>query len=252
MVLQAQDVAGAGDSWNVKLPFNFATGGGIANALFERCMGIDGYPNISHAGNATDATEGLDYCLKLEEFLPGRKILLYSSGGDDFAGPQFKVMLNECSSVGGDVSNAVNWDRFKARMDWTIACFEDLIEIRDRLSPNCWIVTHSYDFPPASVMGHGVFTLGPWLQPGMVYCGWTDPAEQAEIVKQVLQEFQRRMYEFSLGNRRHLHVNTQGTCRPVHWANELHLTSDGCFEVAKVINTQLLPVLDQIAAQSAD
>jgi hypothetical protein len=243
------NVAAAGDSWNVDLPFDFATGGGIAKALFERCLGITDYPNIAHAGNSTDETEGLDYCLKLEAMLPGKDILLYSSGGDDIAGPQFKVMLNECVTVGGDVSRAVNWERFYARMKWTLACFEDLIEIRDRLAPQCWIVTTSYDFPPASVMGRGVLMLGPWLQPGLIYCGWTDPNDQSAIVKQVLAEFQNAMSNFAFNNPRWLHVNTQGTCHPEHWANELHLTSDGCLEIARVINAGLLPVLDQIASR---
>jgi len=242
------NAAAAGDSWNVDLPFEFATGGGLAKALFQRCLGIDDYRNIAHAGNSTDETEELDYCQMLEAMLPGKDILLYSSGGDDFAGPQFKVMLNEKSDVGGDVGKALNRDRFRARMEWTLACFADLIEIRDRVAPDCWIVTHSYDFPPASVMGHGVLTLGPWLQPGLVYCGWTDPQEQEAIVKRVLQEFQNQLSTFALSSRRHLHVNTQGTCRPEHWANELHLNSDGCYEIAKVINLELLKVLNQILA----
>jgi hypothetical protein len=92
-------------------------------------------------------------------------------------------------------------------------------------------------------MGQGVLTLGPWLKPSLDYCGWTSPTEQEGIVKQVLMSFNRIMAAFASSHKNVLHVNTQGTCQPNHWANELHLNSDGCFEVARVINAGILPVL---------
>jgi hypothetical protein len=121
------------------------------------------------------------------------------------------------------------------------------LDIRDRIAPGCLLVTHSYDFPPPEVMGQGVLILGPWLKPGLDYCGWTAPDSQATIVRAMLAAFNARLEALNAQHGENwLHVNTQGTCEPGDWGNELHLKDSGWRKVAMKINLALLPRLDEI------
>ncbi len=229
-----------GDSWLVELPFDMGTGGGIAKALFGDVMGVD-FTNIAHAGDSTEELMGTSVASKLESVIPGAKILLFSGGGDDFAGDQFEIFLND--NRGQGVADAVNHERLSAGFDLTVADYERLVEIRDALAPDCLIVTHTYDFPPAGMLGRGFLTYGPWLKPGLVHRGWTDPVDQVLVVRDVLIAFAARMAAFAAQQRRYCHTDTQGTVAPQDWANELHLTGVGCRKIAERLNLSLLPLL---------
>jgi hypothetical protein len=229
-----------GDSW-FDYPKILLTGGGLIDHL-ENVSGLS-IANYAHAGDATLQTMGLEKSKRLESVVVGADILLFSGGGDDIAGEQFCIWLNQ--NTDGDTSKAINWNRLGAAMSLIIANYEDLVDIRDRLAPDCWIVTHSYDFPPASMMGKGVLfgLMGPWLEPGLNWCGWTDESDQELIVQMVMREFQNRMAAFAAQNRKHLHVNTQGTLSAQDWDNEIHANGVGWTKLAQVINLALLPII---------
>jgi hypothetical protein len=235
------NIVADGDSWN-DYPHILGTDGGLADHL----AAVLGVPilNLAHAGDSTEETMGLAKSQRLQCALPNANILFFSGGGDDIAGDEFYIWLN--NNTDGDVNKAVNWTRLNAVLDLIIADYEDLTEIRDAVAPNCLIVTHSYDFPVADKLGVGVLWLGPWLQPGLVRRGWTDPVKQVAIVQTVLTAFQSRLSTFAAQNRLHLHVNTQGTLAPEDWGNEIHANGTGWTKLAQVINAALLPWLDRL------
>lgn len=235
------NVIADGDSW-CDYPWILGTGGGLP----EHLSSILGVPvlNIAHAGDSSEESLGLAKTKRLEAIMPSADILLFSSGGDDIAGDQFYIWLNQ--NTDGDIAKAINMDRLTANIDLIIADYQNLFELRDRVAPDCLIITHSYDRPPARVMGKGVLFLGPWLQPGLIFRGWTDIDDQVAIVAIALGEFQRRMAAFAATTKGHIHVNTQGTCAPEDWQNELHLESSGWDKVAKQINLALLPFLNTL------
>ena len=242
---QAIKVIAFGDSW---FDYNWILGtrGGLIDHL-EAVSGLE-IENFAHAGDPTLATMGLKKSQQLEKVLPGADILLFSGGGDDIAGDQFCIWLNQ--NTDGDISKAINWNRLGKMLDLVVANLEDLVDIRDRLAPNCWIVTHSYDFPTPEMLGKGVLfgLLGPWLKPGLDYCGWTNENDQAQIVKFVLTEFNHRLASFASANHRILHINTQGTVSAQDWDNEIHANDAGWTKLAQVVNLALLPLLDTLAA----
>ncbi len=221
-----------GDSW-ASYPKFLLTGGGLIDHL-ESVLGVP-IVNYAHPGDSTLETMGLTKSQRLEALLATKPdVLVFSGGGDDIAGDQFCVWLNQ--NKDGNIQNAVNWSRLGSMLGLIVADYEDLADIRDRLAPDCLIVTHSYDFPPAEMMGHSVLgVLGPWLKPGLDYCGWTDADDQAAIVKLIMSEFQTRMAAFAEQSRLHLHVNTQGACLPSDWGNELHLNHLGWIKVAETV-----------------
>lgn len=237
-----------GDSWLVDLPFGVGTGGGLGRALFRNVLGLEDWKSVAHAGDSTETMMGHAMVAKLVDQLPGCNLMLVSMGGDDFAGDQFREAVNDYAP-GMSCSEAVNSDWVDACLSEVIADYRELLAIRDKLAPSCLLVTHSYDFPPPDHMGRGFLTLGPWLQPGLQDRGWTDPKDQAAIVAEVLKMFEARMAIFAAGNRLHIHVKTQGTVQtPEHWANELHLNTQGCLVVAKSIHFAILPWIDDITA----
>ena len=241
--MRALKIIADGDSW-ASYPRFLLTGGGLIDHL-EAVMGVP-ITNYAHPGDTSLETLGLEKSRRLEAILPGADILIFSSGGDDIAGDQFCVWLNQ--NTDGDIAKAVNWWRLRAALDLIVADLEDLTDIRDRLATNCLLVTHSYDFPTHDMMGVGVLhLLGPWLKPGLDYCGWTNADDQVQIVKSVMKEFQNRTAAFAAQNRKHLHVNTQGTLSPADWQNEIHPNDAGWTKIAQAINLALLPWLDEIA-----
>jgi hypothetical protein len=218
-----------GDSW-FDYPWILGTGGGVPEHLSD-ILGVH-ILNIAHHGDSTETMLGVEKRKQIEEHLPGMDVLLFSGGGNDIAGEQFCLWLNDNK---GDVSAAIDWPRLNQVLDLIVADYRDLIEIRDRLAPECLLVTHAYDWPIPDE--HGVCGLGPWLLPSLLYCGWDCPSDQYNIVKSVMTAFCARLSSLadeqsSLG-KKHIHVFTQGTLTDNDWANEIHPNRQGFEKIAQ-------------------
>jgi hypothetical protein len=113
------------------------------------------------------------------------------------------------------------------------AAYLDLIAIRDSIVPDCVIFVHGYDF--AQPTGQGVCGLGPWLKPSLDFRGWTNFASASQIVKEVLQAFDKLLVQLEQQYNNIVYVRTQGTLSPAtDWANELHPTEQGFNKIAGV------------------
>jgi lysophospholipase L1-like esterase len=169
--------------------------------------------------------------------------ILMSGGGNDIAGDSLCIWLNDAADVGNDPTRAVNQTRFTAAVNMVKASYLDLIALRDDLLPGAPIFVHDYDYAipsgkSASILG--VYSMGPWLKPSLEYCGWTDPAQGAAIIKGVMQQFAAMLAELASQPENNLvHVQTQGTTDVSTWPNELHPGPDGFRAVAKKIAAAL-------------
>jgi hypothetical protein len=224
MNIRSKRVIAEGDSW-FDYPSWLFTGGGVVSHL-ERLAGIH-ILNLAKAGDESRFMLSLKQRRRLEEELKTADILLFSGGGNDLAGDQFCVWLNDNND--GDWSNAIDLERLDAALDFTMAIYDDLAQIRDEINPNCLIVTHGYDFPTPS--DKGVLWFGPWLKPSLDLCGWRKPSDQFKIVKEVLTEFNRRLEIWDAKN--HLHVQTQGFLSSCEWQNEIHPNRAGFQKIAQ-------------------
>jgi hypothetical protein len=228
-----------GDSW-FDYPEILLTGGGVINHL-EQLAGVK-ILNTAHYGDSVQELLGVAKRQRIEALLknPGFDLLLFSGGGDDIAGDQFCLWLK--SDTGNGAASAVDAPRLQEILGVVEDGYCDLIDIRDRCAPDCWIVTHAYDFPQPS--DKGVCGVGPWLKPSLDYRGWKKAADQFAIVKSVLERFNERLIrleaEQQAAGRNFLHVRTQGTLNPrTDWANEIHPNRAGFTKIAKKFSSAL-------------
>ena len=238
-VVTPPSVMADGDSW-FDYPEILLTGGGVINHL-EDISGVE-ILNTAHYGDSVQELLGVEKRQRIEALLkdPGFDILLFSGGGNDIAGDQFCLWLNP--NTGGGAASAVDAGRLAEILDVVEDGYRDLIDIRDRCAPVCWIVTHAYDFPQPS--DKGVCGLGPWLKPSLDYRGWEKAADQFAITKVVLSAFNDRLValeaEQANAGKNFLHVRTQGTLNPrTDWANEIHPNATGFTKIAQVFSTAL-------------
>lgn len=152
--------------------------------------------------------------------------ILFSAGGNDIAGNQFCIFLdNAASSV-----NGLNAQRFQEALGMVEASYRDLIEFRDRYAQGVPIFAHCYDFPLPT--GKHPTCVGPWLKPSLDFAGW-GPADGVAICRQALLDFKAMLVGLAndAANLFFL-VDTQGLLTPADWANELHPFPAGFIKVA--------------------
>jgi hypothetical protein len=193
--------------------------------------------NLAHYGDATTQMLGV---AKRQRIIDNLKdpdngqfdALLFSGGGNDIAGDQFCLWLVDFVA-GADPTAGVDTQRLTDMYGVVQAAYIDLIKIRDSINPGCIIFLHAYDF--AQPNGQGVCGLGPWLKPSLDIRGWTDFAAAAEVVKLILQAFDKVLTQLEQKYKNVVYVRTQGTLLPAtDWANELHPTEEGFNKIAAV------------------
>lgn len=234
-------VLAEGDSW-FDYPKILGTGGGVVSHL-SSMAGIR-ILNMAHYGDEVRAMMGLEQRQRLEGLLRDRElgtfdVLLFSGGGNDIVGDHM-VLWTRRFREGMPLEDAVDVERFRDVMAMVEMGYRDLVAIRDELSPETHIVTHSYDFPTPSTKG--VCGVGPWLKPSLDYKGWKNG--QGGIVRAMLAEFDRLLRSLAASAPRVTHVSTQGLLAPSSdWHNEIHPNRAGYDKVARAINNELAKVM---------
>jgi hypothetical protein len=237
-----------GDSW-----FDYPLGSGIPGVHTDVIAQLaQQLPNaltlnLAHAGDATTTIMGTAKFAVLERLLldpthGGFDAILFSGGGDDLVGDQFRFWLNDAAKVGNDPAQAINTAALNDILGVVETAYRDLAQLRNKAgNPGVPIITHAYDF--AIPDGRGACTLGPWLLPSLQSRGWmrtplapADLPVGQQIVKQMLQRFDLLMQTLEADPYLNLiYVRTQGTLSPgpAQWDNELHPTPNGFAAIAR-------------------
>ena len=128
--------------------------------------------------------------------------------------------------------------RFDSALALVRAAYEDLIAIRDKLSPNTHLVFHSYDF--AIPDGRGICHLGPWLKPTFDLRNFPTRAAAMEVVKAMLRQFATLLTSLA-ALPKVTFINGQGTLAPQtsSWHNELHPSRGGFEKFADIFHREL-------------
>ena len=230
-----------GDSW-----FDYPVplfGGGIINRL-EDLVGVP-ILNLAKAGDEVRNMLGVEerkvLINQLSKGSPaGGKwdVLLFSGGGNDIVGDPMALWVREFDSSVAP-RKLINQPRFQVALDLVKAGYEDLIELRDSLSPETHLVFHSYDF--AIPDGRGVCFMGPWLKPTFDIRNFKTRPPASAVVKEMLQQFAKMLKKLKKDNENISIINTQGTlrARTSSWHNELHPSRSGFNKFAKMFHGHL-------------
>jgi hypothetical protein len=191
---------------------------------------------LAHYGDAATEMLGISKRRRLIDNLQNRAngvfdALLFSGGGNDIAGDQFCLWLTQ-NAGGGDPAYGFDRQRLADILGVVEAAYMDLVDIRNRYAANCIVFLHAYDF--AQPNGKGVCGIGPWLKPSLDFRGWTKFSDAAQIVKEVLQEFDKLATRFEQQHTGVVYVRTQGTLAASDWTNELHPNPRGFQKIAGV------------------
>jgi hypothetical protein len=228
-----------GDSWfDYPVPF---FGGSIIPRL-ERRLGIP-ILNLAKAGDEARYMLGVEERAILTEHLTSGcpaggpwDVLLFSGGGNDIVGNPMALWVRDWNPA-LPPAKLIQKTRFDAALALVRAAYEDLIALRDSLSPTTQLVFQGYDF--AIPDGRGICGYGPWLKPTFDLCKFPTLAAGHAVVKVMLEQFAAMLT--SLAGPKATFINGQGTMAPQtgSWHNELHPAKAGFEKFADTFQQQL-------------
>ncbi len=225
---QPLQVFAEGDSWFDYPPFLIK--GGIIPRLESR-LGVP-ILNLAKAGDEVRFMLGVEQRQRLAELLTEGcpaggpwDVLLFSGGGNDIVDNPMALWVRDFDPALPPASH-LNQPRFDAALGLVRAGYEDLIVLRDKLSPGTHLVFHGYDF--AIPDGRGICHLGPWLKPTFDLRGFPNRASAFAVVEAMLKQFAALLATLA-AQPKVTFINGQGTLArdPSAWHNELHPNRDG-------------------------
>lgn len=228
VVLQPLQILAEGDSW-----FDYPVplfGGGVIKRL-EKRLGVP-ILNMAEPGDELRHMLGVGQRRRLrrrlQEGCPAGgpwDLLLFSGGGNDLVDDPMALWILEWRR-GAKPDELLHPRRFDAALELLRAGYEDLIALRDQLSPQTHLLLHGYDF--AIPDGRGLCHLGPWLKPSFDLRGFPDQKSAAQVVRAMLIRF-AGMLETLQAHAGVSVLPTQGTLAPKSsaWHNELHPAKAG-------------------------
>lgn len=244
-ILSPLQVFAEGDSW-----FHYPVplfGGGVIPRLQKR-LGVP-ILNLANAGDEVRMMLGVKQreliAKQLRNGCPAGgawDALLFSGGGNDIVGDPMSLWIQDYRP-GVSPEQFIHQSRFVAALAIVQAGYEDLIQMRNDLSPATQLFFHAYDF--AIPDGRGICHLGPWLKPTFQLRKFPTTATVAtEVVKAMLQQFAGMLRTLAEAHPQVTLLNTQGTLRATasSWHNELHPSAAGFDQIAQVFYQQLASV----------
>ena len=240
-VSQPLQVFAEGDSWfDYPIPF---FGGGIIPRL-EKQLGVP-VLNLAKAGDEARNMMGVEQRKKLANWLrrgcPAGgdwDALLFSGGGNDIVGEPMVLWITDFRP-GVSPARLIDQPRFDAALALVRSSYEDLIQLRDTLSPNTLLVFQAYDF--AIPDGRGICHMGPWLKPSLDLRRFPTRTAGFGVVKAMLTQFAVMLKDLETSHRGVKFINGQGTLAvtPRSWHNELHPSKAGYNKFATLFRQEL-------------
>ncbi len=220
--------------------------------------------NIESSAHAGDAIESMAYqdgqldkfALNLDKVLslgvPPKAVLL-SGGGNDIAGTEFGMLLNNATSpIAGwnaEIVDGVINERVSEAYRVMITAIGSVCEARGLKDPP--ILVHGYDYPVPDgrgFLGGWWFLPGPWLKPGFNEKRFEDTPTNTAMMKTIIDQFNAMIAKLAAEFANVHYVNLRGTLSddPATyknwWANELHPSEQGFYKVAEAFEAVLATV----------
>jgi hypothetical protein len=230
-----------GDSWfHYPVPF---FGGSIIPRLQSR-LGVP-ILNLAKAGDEVRYMLGVEQRRLIAQHLTDGcpaggpwDAMLFSGGGNDIVDNPMALWVRDFDAT-LPPANLIHTPRFDHALALVRAGYEDLIELRDTLSPTTHLVFHAYDF--AIPDGRGICNLGPWLEPTFTLRRFpVTGSSRFAVVKEMLLRFAALLTSLATAPNVTF-LNAQGTLAPQSssWHNELHPKGPGFEAFATLFHAKL-------------
>src|SRR5688500_18175316 len=238
---KALQVFAEGDSWfDYPVPF---FGGGVIPRLEDK-LGVP-ILNLAKAGDEVRYMLGVqERKLLIQQLTNGCPAggrwdaMLFSGGGNDIVDNPMVLWIKDFNASLPPAA-LIHKARLAAVLALVRAGYEDLIGLRDSLSPQTHLFLHGYDF--AIPDGRGFCHLGPWLQPTFELRGFPTWASRFAVTKILLQQFADMLQALETSHTKVTFINGQGTLSPQSssWHNELHPSEAGFKAFATLFHQKL-------------
>ena len=196
---------------------------------------------VSRAGQLDKLSRCMD---KIVALGASPKAILVSGGGDDIAGKEFGMLINNI-----DLTPITGWNEqvLAGVIDTRIAAAYRLMILainslckkdRGRTFP---IVVHGYDYPVPDgrgFLGGGWFLPGPWLKPGFDEKLFADLSATTQMMVTIIDRFNKMLQSLvkEPGFENVTYIDLRGTLSNAlpdtykqWWANEIHPNAGGFF-----------------------
>lgn len=173
--------------------------------------------------------------------------ILLSTGGNDIVGEELQEFVKTPEmpqSVGSmpwgaippEVRDHIRLESFEHALRFAIADLKQVVQFRDRASPESVVFVHTYDyiFPNGKPFKLGPIKFKPWVKPALDAVRLTDPKKQRIVTTWLVDQFARELQAFVSQNPNMIIVDSRGTLKTeAQWENEIHPVAKGFEKIAK-------------------
>jgi len=177
-------------------------------------------------------------------------LLLFSGGGNDVVGENDYERFIRPYKAGYTARECLRVGRLERKIKQIGLAYHELVDIRDHYSPSTVIITHTYDYPYASLVGMN-FLGGLIKNKGWMKRYMDDVGIPEKLQTKVVREFMDLMAEESLKvEQKRANFFVVDTRRTLvdkkDWLNEIHPSKDGFKAIAAKIHEKMRSVFPQL------
>lgn len=181
-------------------------------------------------------------------------ILLISGGGNDIVGKHDMERFLLPSAQRDVAKNCIDWPMLNLKLKQIRLAYEELLSLRNRYSPETWVIGHTYDIPfltgkPTRYLGAKM--AGPWVTPAMDDRQVPDHlrAQVVDLLFKAMRKSMETLPGTSTARGKFLLAQTQGTLtRKSQWRDEIHPTSGGFKLIAAKVYSQMRRAIPELPA----
>jgi hypothetical protein len=166
-------------------------------------------------------------------------VLLFSGGGNDVVGPELQNLFTPVPAA-GNWRDHIRKDAMDGQFDFIANRYHSLANLRDTERPDCWIITHGYDYvqPDGRPTKYWLWPIpinivvGPWIKTNLAKVGIVDAQDRRDVIHYLIDRFNDTLQKVASSHDRYVAIDNRGTVADGEWNDELHPSREGFARIA--------------------